>query len=70
MDAGAATYSTSSTFGSGTGPVLLGDIDCFGTETNLLECSQTPFVGQYCTHGRDVGLTCEGILIYAARLCM
>ena len=63
MTAGADTYSSSSTFGVGSGPILLGDIDCLGTEATLLECSSTPFVGQYCEHERDVGLRCEGMLI-------
>ena len=63
MTAGADVYSSSSTFGLSSGPILLGDIDCLGTEATLLECSLTPFVGENCTHGRDVGLRCEGMLI-------
>ena len=47
-------------FGEGTGPVFLADLWCSGSETNLLECPHTVFVGTYCTHSRDVGVRCEG----------
>jgi hypothetical protein len=46
-------------FGTGRGPVFLGDVRCDGTERNLLQCSNTVFVGSYCPHVRDVGATCE-----------
>ena len=72
MNAGSTSYSTSSTFGPGVGPVLLSNTHCLGSETSLLHCPHTVFVGTYCTHGRDVGLRCEGklwcssIIIYTA----
>ena len=40
--------------------MFLSDVDCRGSEANLLECRHTLFVGTYCTHQRDVGLRCEG----------
>lgn len=55
-------------FGQGKDPVFLADLGCTGTESNLLECPNTPFVGTYCTHGRDVGVRCEGQLLMS-RCC-
>lgn len=42
--------------------MFLSDLGCTGTETNLLDCPSTPFIGTFCSHGRDVGVTCEGQL--------
>ena len=57
---GVLAYSTaSSTFGQGIGPVFLSNLYCDGTESSLLNCSRTVFVGSYCTHDRDVGVRCE-----------
>ena len=63
LSIGAVVYTTSSTFGPGNGPVFLSDIQCTGSEEDLLECRNTLFVGSYCTHGRDVGVRCEGMVI-------
>ena len=43
-------------FGQGTGPVLLNNIRCTGTEFSLLSCSRsgTP----YCFHSSDAGVVC------------
>ena len=57
---GVAVFSSSSTFGPGNGPVFLSNLQCTGSELELLECSHTIFVGTYCNHQRDVGLRCEG----------
>ena len=57
---GATAYRTvSSTFGGGSGPVFLTNLGCQGSESSLLNCSRSVFVGSYCTHGRDVGVKCE-----------
>ena len=60
---GAIVYTTSSKFGPGNGPVFLSNIQCIGSEEDLLECRNTLIVGSYCTHGRDVGVRCEGMVI-------
>ena len=60
---GAVVYTSSSRFGPGNGPVFLGNTQCTGSEEDLLACRNTMFVGTYCTHGRDVGVRCEGIVI-------
>lgn len=63
LSVGAVVYTTSSTFGPGNGPVFLSNIQCTGSEEDLLECRNTQFVGSYCTHVRDVGVRCEGMMI-------
>jgi deleted-in-malignant-brain-tumors protein 1 len=63
QELGATVYTSSSTFGAGTDPVFLSDLQCVGSEANLLECRHSNFVqlgsNRYCTHSRDVGLRCE-----------
>ena len=46
-------------FGTGTGPVLLSNLHCTGTETSLLECNQRSCDAIICTHGNDAGVICE-----------
>ena len=46
-------------FGLGTGPILLSDLYCTGTESSLLECSQQSCYVTSCTHSNDVGVICE-----------
>ena len=46
-------------FGSGSGPILLSDLYCFGTELSLLECNQTSCDVTSCTHSNDAGVICE-----------
>ena len=46
-------------FGQGEGPVFLNDIECFGTETSLLQCPFGSFVTEHdCTHIEDAGVIC------------
>ena len=42
-------------FGQGTGPVLLSNVGCTGTESSLLSCSHRV---AYCSHSRDAGVVC------------
>ena len=53
----------SSHFGSGSGLVI--DLDCAGSENNVLECSHLPVSGaSNCTHKSDIGVICIGTSIY------
>ena len=47
-------------FGSGTGPILLDDVSCIGTETELLACSNDEFGAFDCLHSEDAGVRCQG----------
>ena len=45
-----------SSFGPGTGPVLLNNVRCIGNETRLVDC---PFViDRTCSHSEDAGVVC------------
>ena len=45
-------------FGNGTGNVLLANLDCRGSERNLMECQMR--VGNRCGHEEDAGVRCGG----------
>jgi hypothetical protein len=48
----------SSTYGSGTGPIHIDNLDCDGSETNIDDCKYSREVS--CTdHDRDVGVACN-----------
>ena len=50
---------TNAYFGSGTGPILLSNLYCTGTESSLLECNQKSCYATSCTHSNDAGVICE-----------
>ena len=49
-------------FGRGTGPLLLGQLSCTGSEQTLLNCSHSGIgrASYYCRHDDDVGIRCSG----------
>ena len=47
-------------FGQGTGPILLDNVGCTGSENRLIECSHNG-VGQHdCAHFEDASVQCDG----------
>jgi hypothetical protein len=42
----------------GTGPIVLDDISCDGTESSLFDCDFNVLTGN-CTHSEDVGVSCS-----------
>ena len=63
---GALFLPSEDTFGSGTGPIFLGSLDCHrpGDDT-LLNCTRfSPLGLPRFGHRRDVGVHCEGISTY------
>lgn len=43
-------------FGSGSGPINMDNVQCFGNETHLFNCSFT--TDHNCYHSEDIGLAC------------
>ena len=55
---GAVAFS-SAHFGAGTGPIHFNNVDCSGSENNLINCSYNSFFC-YRGHLRDAGVRCQG----------
>ena len=55
-----ATALSNAFYGQGNGPILLDDVACTGTETNILTC-QYDSVTSDCGHSEDAGVQCETI---------
>uniref|UniRef100_A0A8C1ZFJ9 SRCR domain-containing protein n=1 Tax=Cyprinus carpio TaxID=7962 RepID=A0A8C1ZFJ9_CYPCA len=58
----AVSAQTSAHFGQGSGPILLDDVRCSGSESSLTQCSH-PTIGTHnCGHSEDAGVVClQGI---------
>ena len=46
------------TFGQGTGPIFLDNVQCTGTEETLISCQL--LTNHNCGHFEDAGVTCQG----------
>lgn len=46
-------------YGQGTGPILLDDVQCGGSELTLLSCPHQPVGSNNCIHAEDVSVVCD-----------
>ncbi len=53
-----ATAYRGARFGEGTGPIIMDDVQCAGTENGLLSCIHNPITTD-CTHSEDAGVRCS-----------
>ena len=56
IDAQAVSFAA---YGQGTGPILLDDVACTGTETRLIECRGSPITTHNCVHAEDASVRCQ-----------
>ncbi|XP_058436760.1 deleted in malignant brain tumors 1 protein-like [Marmota monax] len=48
-------------FSQGSGPILLDDVQCSGTEAHLGQCSHAGWFTHNCGHGEDTGVICSAV---------
>ena len=49
----------SASFGQGTGEIILDDISCVGTESDLTQCGHSGHGNHNCGHSEDAGVVCS-----------
>ena len=59
LSADAIAFS-SAHFGNGAGPIHLDNVDCTGSESNLIDCPHSSFVNCYSWNG-GAGVRCQGM---------
>lgn len=57
-----ATAFRNAFFGQGTGPILLDNLRCTGSEVKLVNCPNNGIGIHNCVHAEDAGLRCAGEL--------
>ena len=47
------------TFGEGTGPILMDEVHCTGSESSLWSCIRNEVGNHDCSHSQDVAIRCS-----------
>ena len=55
----ATSVHSSAHHGKGSGPILLDDLKCTGTEYNLWDCPHRGWSVENCNHNEDASVVCE-----------
>ncbi|XP_071819842.1 scavenger receptor cysteine-rich domain-containing group B protein-like isoform X2 [Apostichopus japonicus] len=63
---GSASYGES--YGEGSGPIMLDDVRCDGSEYMLTQCGHNGWYQHNCGHGEDAWVTCQIPVTYYPRL--
>ncbi|XP_030839515.1 deleted in malignant brain tumors 1 protein [Strongylocentrotus purpuratus] len=56
----ASAYYHGANFGEGTGEIILDDVNCEGSESNIAFCHHRGYLTHNCGHAADAGVTCVG----------
>ncbi|KAK7503320.1 hypothetical protein BaRGS_00005585 [Batillaria attramentaria] len=56
---GVPTAKSRAHYGEGRGRILLDDVSCRGTETDLMDCDHNDIGDENCDHDEDVGVDCQ-----------
>ena len=63
LGTGARAYSFAS-YGRGTGPIVLDDVQCTGLEAYITDCPSNGLYIHNCRHYEDAGVSCVGEYMY------
>ncbi|POI25714.1 hypothetical protein CIB84_010536 [Bambusicola thoracicus] len=68
----ALSTAKSASFGEGSGPIWMDDVNCTGAETALSKCETSLWGVHNCNHGEDAGVVCLGkshLLYFLTEVC-